>query len=111
MFLITIQQQFENRDPLLSEIPERKFQIADMRALGDWCHAFMRACANAGWLRQPEDRMLSFFLSPNAVEFRKHNLAPQMFLKREGKPYVISISIEFLVGAPSPSVTAAAFVR
>ena len=113
MYLVTVQQQYLNRDPVLSEIPERKFHLATMKALADWCHGFMRACAAKGWAREAyRDRMRDAMLAPAEIRdaLRQHDLAPLIVLNRTDRPYRIALRIEDL-STLNPVQAAAHFAR
>jgi len=111
MYLVTLQQQLLGTDPLL--LPAMKTHFSNVKEVADWCHAFIRACADKGWLREAaNDRMLDAFLMPQEalLEIRRSNLAPRIVLRNEKNPKEISIQIELLAPA-SPSNAAYRLTR
>ena len=99
MFLITVMQTIENRELIPGSFPEHKLHAASLKELGDWCHAFIRACATAGWRKEEfRDRMQEMFLMPGParLDLLKAGLAPLITLRREGTPKIITIEIEAL---------------
>jgi hypothetical protein len=110
MFLITVRHQVLGTDPAL--LPSKKFHKANLDDLVEWCQAFERACANAGFLRQREDLMASMFIDASNVrlDLRKRNLAPRMVLHRSRHHKDIVIEIENLDDTDAAKA-AASFVR
>jgi|GEM_PF-6329832 len=111
MYLVTLQQQLLGSDPLI--LPNKKTHFSNAKEVGDWCHAFIRACADKGWLREEsDDRMLDAFLMPQEalLEIRRSNLAPRVVLRNEKNPKEIVIMIE-LLEPTSPSNAAHRLTR
>ena len=97
MYLVTLQQQLLGTEPIL--LPSQKFHFTGTKELGDWCHAFIRACADKGWQKEgTNDRMLHNFMMPQPalIEVRRIGLAPRIVLRNEKNPKEIVLEIELL---------------
>ena len=111
MYLVTLQQQLLGTDPLL--LPNKKAHFSNAKEVADWCHAFIRACAEKGWLREEtNDRMLHSFMMPQAalLEIRRFDLAPRVVLRNETNPKENVIELE-LLEPTSPSNAAYRLTR